>query len=93
MVCGRSNSIADISNLNQLRSLTDLDLYENSICEIKGLSECPSLTSLDLSFNPIRAIRKLNSLGKTLQKLYLIQVTTTISNVIVPSTQMKILWQ
>ena len=61
------NSLVGIQNLT---SLTDLDLWPNSISDISSLSGLTSLTTLDLGVNSITDISALSGLT-SLEVLYL----------------------
>ena len=65
-----SNSINDISALEDLSALTELDLSSNSISDISALEDLSALTELDLGSNSISDISALEDLS-ALTKLYL----------------------
>ena len=57
-----SNSISDISALNDLTALTDLNLGDNSISDISALDDLTALTHLYLTDNSITDISALDDL-------------------------------
>ena len=59
---GESEKIRDISALENLTALTDLDLTYNEISDISPLSSLTGLTSLNLNYNKIDDISPLSSL-------------------------------
>ena len=59
---GESEKIRDISALENLTALTDLDLTYNEISDISPLSSLTGLTSLNLNYNEIDDISPLSSL-------------------------------
>jgi internalin A len=56
------NSLSDISSVNELTNLKELDLSGNQISVLPPLSELRSLTNLDVGSNGIRDISSLGSL-------------------------------
>jgi len=58
----RITSFDEISGLNNLPFLTQMDLSNNNITEIKGLDNFPNLVHLDLSNNAITDIKGLQNL-------------------------------
>ncbi|OCT81009.1 protein phosphatase 1 regulatory subunit 7 [Xenopus laevis] len=70
-LCLRQNLIKLIENLEQLVTLTELDLYDNQIRKIGNLETLRDLQILDLSFNLLRRIEGLESLSQ-LERLYLV---------------------
>jgi protein phosphatase 1 regulatory subunit 7 len=70
-VCLRQNLITEITGLEELILLQDIDLYDNRIDNIKGLLTLKKLVKLDLSFNKIRKIEGLEGLAE-LKDLFLV---------------------
>uniref|UniRef100_A0A8C5WB35 Protein phosphatase 1 regulatory subunit 7 n=1 Tax=Leptobrachium leishanense TaxID=445787 RepID=A0A8C5WB35_9ANUR len=89
-LCLRQNLIKLIENLDQLVTLTELDLYDNQIRKIQNLDNLSRLEILDLSFNLLRHIEGLDNLTP-LRRLYLVNNKITRIENVTSLTQLRLL--
>lgn len=68
----RSCLVSAMTGVEDLVTLTKLELYDNCIEEIVDLSKISNLTILDISFNSIRSMAPV-SVCLGLQELYIAQ--------------------